>query len=707
MRPPEGAAAWHYYRMQVNKTVRYAVLLILLVGILAFFEWSGVIVAGESHVASVATPLDSEHLSEQEVAMVRVNAETLTETLVQSASQPQMQPASVESQLSVAASRKSEMLTLADEDPAAFLSNTIPPNVRANLTTEAQNHVEQKVSLTGTIHVIHVDDFSGGHDSKFIYSLRAGGATLDVHFAGTAPAMRSGATVRVNGYQLESKLVAGGGPADTEFISPPPPLESVGVQKVLAILVNRPNQAPTPTKEEMRQKLFASGFTSYFTEQSDGKVSFKGDVTDWILLPTPRTVCGAYLLDAPEIQQHLQAKGISLSNFGHIVFIENGYSSGCASVGKWDIPFNGTTYRLSVSWVGYPNAHYGREGSKMTGFDYILAHEMGHQLGVMHANSWSCQGQTLDSDCVHVEYGNQYDVMGSGFYGGHFNAYYKDVLGWLSESSKVRITTNKTYTLQPLSSNSGLRAAIITNPYVTAVNPKAQPLYVENRQQLGFDRLLPADAIGLHLNYVVPAFFPTTRLIHANTSLPCSSDERYLSWCPPSAPSSVALTSGGTFSWPSRGISITAQSPSNVTSGRIIGDPIATTSQRFSTRITRPACSSVVPSVTENYVDLSILPGAASIVGGTLRNNNTVMCTPSQMQISAVFKDAKWNSYVYPTDTFTLAPEEEQYLSFQFLSPPETPTGEYQVSVTVRDLTYNRSWIKQYTINVTADPRKR
>jgi hypothetical protein len=64
---------------------------------------------------------------------------------------------------------------------------------------------------------------------------------------------------------------------------------------------------------------------------------------------------------------------------------------------------------------------------------------MGHELGVMHANAWRCESKSLDEDCYHAEYGNSYDAMGHGSNAMHFNAFYKDILGWLDPADKVII----------------------------------------------------------------------------------------------------------------------------------------------------------------------------------------------------------------------------------------------------------------------------
>jgi uncharacterized delta-60 repeat protein len=94
-------------------------------------------------------------------------------------------------------------------------------------------------------------------------------------------------------------------------------------------------------------------------------------------------------------------------------------------------------------------------------------HELGHNFGLIHANSWNTVRPPLNAaypdnpanlpfdpdsvlghDCVFGpgtdgEYGDPFDIMGGG--GGHFNVVGKAVLGWLSEPYIWNITTNGTY----------------------------------------------------------------------------------------------------------------------------------------------------------------------------------------------------------------------------------------------------------------------
>ncbi|HEX2748358.1 MAG TPA: hypothetical protein VHM91_10200, partial [Verrucomicrobiales bacterium] len=63
----------------------------------------------------------------------------------------------------------------------------------------------------------------------------------------------------------------------------------------------------------------------------------------------------------------------------------------------------------------------------------IACHELGHNLGLYHANSWYTSGRSIIGDGYHIEYGNGFDTMAAAAAGPYqFNAAFKSQLGWLT-----------------------------------------------------------------------------------------------------------------------------------------------------------------------------------------------------------------------------------------------------------------------------------
>jgi hypothetical protein len=121
-------------------------------------------------------------------------------------------------------------------------------------------------------------------------------------------------------------------------------------------------------------------------------------------------------------------------------------------------------------------------------------HELGHILGLHHANLLSCTDANgapvaLSGKCTSVEYGDLYDSMalvGEGL----FNAVYENALGWMN-GQVVHLGAgdfSQTVTLKPLSEQS-------QSPRAVHLADGSTWLWIEYRQPSGLD--LPQEPDGL------------------------------------------------------------------------------------------------------------------------------------------------------------------------------------------------------------------
>ena len=75
-----------------------------------------------------------------------------------------------------------------------------------------------------------------------------------------------------------------------------------------------------------------------------------------------------------------------------------------------------------------------------------IQHELGHNLGLFHANAWvPSQGDSPIGDGAHEEYGDPYDNMGNYSPYGHFNVYFKNYLWWIPDASVKSVSRTGTY----------------------------------------------------------------------------------------------------------------------------------------------------------------------------------------------------------------------------------------------------------------------
>ena len=78
----------------------------------------------------------------------------------------------------------------------------------------------------------------------------------------------------------------------------------------------------------------------------------------------------------------------------------------------------------------------------------LACHELGHNYGLWHANSWNASGDSVIGPGYHVEYGNSFDTMGAanaGIY--QFNVFSKNLLDWLPDSFVQSAPTSGVYRL--------------------------------------------------------------------------------------------------------------------------------------------------------------------------------------------------------------------------------------------------------------------
>ncbi len=642
---------------------------------------------GTSNAASVAL------VSQIALSPEEAQLEALTGTLYQTAAQPltsSRATAQPSQTLATAVQDRSNLMsTYARTDPELFFKYALPGGVRARLPASLQSQVENAVSLTGTVEVLHSDDFTNEQNSKFDYYLTVGNQMFDLYPVGEMPALISGTTLSVTGYELGNELVTTGGPAAIVPSHAPKP-DSVGQQRVLVIPVMATGSIPPVTSAALNDRIFNGPFAQFYKEQSYGKVWFTGKTLNWIAIPpySPSYCYGgsSFPIDftIPAIQSYILANGIDLSQYDRIVFVGANMYGGCAMVGKNPISFNGHTYQLSEGWVGYSVAT--STSDPLYGFDDTLSHEMGHELGVMHANAWQCAGPSLASNCVHVEYGNYFDVMGVGDYGNDFNAFYKDMLGWLPSASKISITQSGIYSLAPLESANGVRAAIVSSPLIQS-NGLPGFMYLEYREPLGFDSILPPNLSGILINYPINPYGQTMyafpHIVNANYSTDFSP---VWDWKQP------ALVPGGSFYDDRYGVTLSSIHLSNQEA-------------TFKATITPPSCIRLGMTAQDLDFTDTLIAGSSGIWYSEVTNNNYPACGSATLVATSTISDSGgWIVGTYPTNSFVLNPEEAQYVTASYYVPSDTPSGTHTLTTTLVDSSSGQSYTFTRTIHVIQQP---
>jgi hypothetical protein len=365
--------------------------------------------------------------------------------------------------LAVASARQQRLAALIEDDPGAVINSAIGASVRAALPPEALRYVEEDVTLDGELDVLHEDSATGG---RYVHWLKRGGARLSVNFAAQAPPLQSGDRVRVRALRVQQALAVGDG-SQVEVLAAVVG-NTFGAQKTAVILVAFSNQAgvSSTTPSQAQGVVFGAGasVSNFFYEASYQQTSLTGNVFGPYTISISSTGCDYYGI-ATAAEQAATAAGVSLSSYPRRVYAFP--SNGC---GWWGLGTVGGS--PSMAWIN---------GSFQNG---VVAHEMGHNLGLYHSHSLECGTATIAASCSSVDYGDVLDVMGSAVPPKHFNAAQKERLGWLGYGASPPITTVQSsgvYAIDPYESMGSAPKALKVQ------SSAGDWYYVEYRQPIGFD----------------------------------------------------------------------------------------------------------------------------------------------------------------------------------------------------------------------------
>jgi Gametolysin peptidase M11 len=422
------------------------------------------------------------------------------------------------------------------------------------------------VTANGILERTHVDTANGPRPID-VLSTTTGPRV--VTFPAGHPVPPDGAEVRLSGHMagntLETTAATVTGPSlaiptsDTSSSSAPladagdAPLAS-GVARTVAIVVITfsTGVAPSYTDAQLRGVLTqnADSVSNYFAEQSYGQVSFQGITNpagDIYRVPIASNGSGCSSNWSTWGSQAYAAAGGNavLGAYNHVIYVFNSQNT-CGWAGLGYMPgssvYIDNYFQLSV-----------------------VAHELGHNLGVHHASSLRCivNGQAVafanaNGACSSSEYGDPYDIMGSSNTNQQ-NAFHKFQSGWLGSVSGPRvqtITQSGDYTVNPLELSSGV--ALLLIPGVTSGSDTnnspttnlGQDFALDLRQPFGtqFDAF-PSDSpavggINIHLVQTPGTGSPVqTQLIDTTPQTSSFLD--------------AALTQGNTFTDYADGITIT------------------------------------------------------------------------------------------------------------------------------------------------------
>jgi M6 family metalloprotease-like protein len=337
------------------------------------------------------------------------------------------------------------------------------------------------------------------------------------------------------------------GPEESSILGPQSKLAK-GEQRVLMVAVKFPDEEPSIPLERTRQRVVTE-LNQYVRAQSFDLAWMKADFRGWVKLPSPiseyRISPYNFKVDRTRIRKLVEdtmtalEKEVDFSQYQQILIIPGAHTTPgkgygmicyCANPGmltgvKGNLGYatlkskGGKEFRKGV-FVGTENASLG-----------MWAHDFFHTLGGLHEKirlvpclyDFERQSDTsqLPSLEHHGIYMGPWDIMSEHFVKRDgpppgISSFTKIRLGWISPEEALFIRPGETSyaALSPLSQKGNLQ--------VVKIPLKGGRYYlVENRQPIGFDRILPdSGLIILKVDPSAPEGYGTVRVIDADKNSP-------------------------------------------------------------------------------------------------------------------------------------------------------------------------------------------
>ena len=550
--------------------------------------------------------------------------------------------------------RQKSLLELARENPGLAMRMALPDAARLRLPAELQARIEEKKTLEGELEVLY-EDSADGQSAKLIHILKTKDERLELVVPESIGMkhLQSAKKARVKGVLFKGEeseenfmvlndnyegleILAAGGGVDGSNSSTTPLTNTTGEHRVLVMYLKFADTSFSQpwSLNEINSMVFGK-VNDYYKEASSGKTWLSGEVRGYTLSINQTCIYDEISTAADNAATN---DGININSYDKIVYLsqETCRYRGYGTVGG----------APSRAWIaGELNLE-------------TIGHELGHNFGLRHAGKLNCQDGYLSADCVSITYGDIFDVMGKSE--GHFNAFNKERLGWLSEASGEIGVANEdgSYTIVPYADSSingvkGLKVRRGTDSLT------GEPLYyyLEYRQPFGFD------------SYLAGKSMTGGALVHLNLEGD-NARSQLLDMTPKSSIydlDDAALMPGLNYTDFEAGVSITTESAD-----------AQSLSVNVSYTSAPPVCAQANPSLSLSPSESAwVLAGSSVNYSATVTNNDSDACGSSNFDVVANVPSG-WSS---APKSLTLAPGASATVVISVTSASSAQDGFYDIAI--------------------------
>jgi M6 family metalloprotease-like protein len=286
-------------------------------------------------------------------------------------------------------------------------------------------------------------------------------------------------------------------------------VSNIGPQRTAVILIKFNNMtAPATDPSTYEEAIFTApnSIDAYIQEMSYGKAWLIGDVFGWYEVDYDFTNCG---IGSTWTGRNFTVEAMAAldpyvywPDYQRIIVITTSFPDPPCGIGAtswiWPEEFDTEDGLIQATWVFVPNEGMLTINQPIAA--KAIAHELTHNMGVWHENSYDCGDQTLDLDyvnCNYQDYGSPFSNLGFFWKSYHVSGYHKDAIGWLDPEEVALVEEDGIYRVYPLEWSNSVEKTIkipLVNPitvrYATSLTATLHTLYLDYRQPLGFDQTL-------------------------------------------------------------------------------------------------------------------------------------------------------------------------------------------------------------------------